>query len=103
MAYSKGEYYTDRERYVNGLTLALSPLRDFGLIRYGRFYSTDEEYVKVADMIGNSVFLNVTAMSKAEILKDVARVILQGDEKGIVPRSLVTDKNEMRHAAPLFR
>jgi len=102
---TRGTNFADREKYVNGLTLALNPLRDFDSIKYGHFYSTDEEYIKISDTIGSSLFLNVTALTKAQILKEVAKVVLQGEIKGpeIVPETLITDKNELRKIAPLFR
>lgn len=100
---TRGAYFTDRQHYIEGLQVALAPLRDFDAIRYGRFYSTEEEFIKISDTIGSSAFLNITALSKAEILKDVAKMVLQGDVKGIVPSSLITDKDEMRRVAPLFR
>ena len=101
---NRGAYFNERKNYVDGLTLALAALRDFGSIEYARTYTTEEEYIRITDTIGGCAFLDVTALSRAEILKDVARVMLIDELEGEhFPKSIITDKDKMRQIAPLFR
>ena len=98
-------YYDDRESYVEGLSIGLNALREFDGIEYTRKPLTGEEFVKISDLTGASMFLDVTKMTKAEILKDVAKVLLMGDidDSRIIPQSFITDKEQMLDVAELFR
>lgn len=98
-------YYDDRKAYVEGLTIGLNALREFDGIEYTRKPLTGEEFVKISDLTGASIFLDVTEMTKAEILKDVAKVLLMGDidDSRIIPQSFVADKEQMLDIAELFR
>ena len=100
---TRGAYFTDRKNYVDGLMLALAPIRDFDAIEYARTYTTEEEFVRITDTIGGCAFLDVTALTKAEILKDIARVLLLDELKGVhFPKSIITDIDRKRQIAPLF-
>lgn len=100
---NRGTYFTDRQKYVEGTcTMFMQPIRDFGEIRYGHSYSTDEEFVKISDTIGSSCFLDVTALTKAEIAKELCKVILL-DQTKVAPESVITSIEELRRIAPLFR
>lgn len=98
-------YYDDRKAYIEGLTIGLNALREFDGIEYTRTPLTGEEFVKVSDLTGASMFLDVTEMTKAEILKDVARILLMGEinDDRIIPKGFVTDKDEILAIAELFR
>lgn len=99
----RGEYYTDRRKFIEGTcTMFMQPIRDFGAIKYGHFYSTDEEFVKISDTIGSACFLNITALTKAEIVKEICKVILV-DQSKTMPGTLISDINKLRAIAPLFR
>lgn len=98
-------YYDDRASYIEGLAIGLNAIREFDGIEYTRKPLTGEEFVKISDLTGASMFLEVTKMTKAEILKDVARVLLMGDidDSRIIPQSFVADKEQMLDIAELFR
>ena len=51
------------------------------------------------------MFLDVTGMTKAEILKDVARLILMDDinDSAIIPVGFVSDEEEKLGIAELFK
>ena len=101
---NKGQIYTDKRDYVSALKAILEPVQDFEDIKYARSYVTEEEYVKISDQLGNAAFLDVTGMTKAELLKEVARVILLDELRGgCTPESVVTNIIEKRKVAPLFR
>lgn len=101
---SKGQNFSEKKDYIGTLRTALKPFQDFEDIRYARSYVTEEEFVKISDQLGNAAFLDVTGMTKAELLKEVARVILLDEIQGqFAPKSVVTDIERKRKIAPLFR
>ena len=102
---TNAEYYDLRKTYIEGaLQMALTPIRSFDGIEYTRKPLTGEEFVKISDLTGATMFLEVTGMTRAEILKDVAKCILLDDMElgGLVPESLVKDINLKREIARLF-
>lgn len=100
---TRGAYYTDRRRFVEGAcTMFMQPIRDFDAVKYGHFYSTDEEFIKISDTLGNACFLDVTALTKAEIVKELCKVVLL-DQSRVVPDTVISDINRLRTIAPLFR
>lgn len=101
---TRGAYFSLRRNYIEGLQVALAPVRDFDQIRYARSYSTEEEFVKISDTIGGSCFLNVTGLSNAEVFREVCKAVLIDDLKADrSPSSLILDTNKKRQIAPLFR
>lgn len=95
--------YEDKRRYVDGLNTHLAPMQDFDYIKYARSAITAEEYIKIADKIGGYVFIDVTASTTEDILKDVSRVVLNGELDGKhMPKGVITDKAKLRAIAPLF-
>lgn len=92
-----------RRSYIEGLSIALMAVKDFDAIEYTRTYD-GAEYVRISDIIGNALYLDVTRMTLAEILKDVARCLVAGERlEEIKPRGLVTDRERKRKAARAFR
>jgi len=102
---TKGAYYSARKEYVESMAPVLSALRDFGTLEYARTYTTEEEFVKIADTIGGCVFLDVTAVSEDEILKDIARIVLidEINPHKLTPKLVITDVEKKRAVSPLFR
>ena len=100
------EYYDIRKTYIEGaLQMALTPIRSFDGIEYMRKPLTGEEFVKISDLTGATMFLDVTGMTRAEILKDVARLVLMGDinDSAIIPIGFVSDEEEKLGIAKLFK
>lgn len=91
-------YAKEKREYAKKLNEIMSPIRDFGGIRYVNERSTGAEYLKVWDIVGEAQFLNVTGYSLEDVLKDIATLVL-----GRVPDSVVTSIDEKRLAARLFR
>lgn len=99
-----GNYVQAQRDYIEGaISKAMQALDDFSSVRYA-WSITGGEFVKISDTIGNVMFLDVTGMTRAEILKDVAKCILLDDMElgGLVPESLVKDINLKREIARLF-
>lgn len=92
-----------RRDYIEGLSVALMAVKDFDAIEYTRTYD-GAEYVRISDIIGNALYLDVTRMTLAEVLKDVARCLVAGDRlEEIRPHGLVTDRERKRKAARAFK
>ena len=104
-ANSKGAYYSARKEYVESMAPTLSALRDFGTLEYARTYTTEEEFIKLADTIGGCVFLDVTAVKEDEILKDIARIVLidEINPHKLTPKYVITDIEKKRSVSLLFR
>lgn len=103
---TNAEYYDLRKTYIEGaLQMALTPIRSFDGIEYTRKTLTGEEFVKISDLTGAAMFLDVTGMTRAEILKDVARLILMDDinDSAIIPIGFVSDEEEKLGIAELFK
>lgn len=103
---TNAEYYDLRKTYIEGaLQMALTPIRSFDRIEYTRKTLTSEEFVKISDLTGATMFLDVTGMTRAEILKDVARLILMDDinDSAIIPVGFVTDQDKKLGIAELFK
>lgn len=92
-----------RRDYVEGLAVGLMAVKDFDAIEYTRTYD-GAEYVRISDIIGNALYLDITRMTLAEILKDVARCLVVGEHlEGIRPKGLITDRERKRRAARAFK
>lgn len=96
---TRGMMLNNKREYVAMLGELLSVMPDFDSIKYANSYVTDQEYIKMGDTIGNVCFMNVTAFSEAEILRDVCKVIAAGD----LPFSIITDTATKKKIAHLFK
>lgn len=97
---TKGMLIANKKAYVEDqLGDVLSVLPDFGSIKYAYDRITEQEYIRIADDIGSVVFVNVTASSAGELLKDVCRIVA-GDNP---PFGIILDTDTKRKIAPLFR
>ena len=95
--------YNQKAQYVNEvLRCAMLPMDDFGSIEYARCSITEEEYIRVSDKIGGVAYLDVTAESMEDILKNVVKLIL-GAEMDLIPKGLITDKPKLKEVSALFR
>lgn len=95
----------DRRRtYVEDLNMMLEPLHGFDRIEYARAFMQDKEYVKISDIIGNVLFLDISGLTLSEILKEVAKSILIDEIKdpNIIPDSLVFEREDKLKIAELF-
>lgn len=96
---TRGTMLLDKRDFVHRLNDVFAVMDDFGSIDYTFSYITDQEYLRICDTIGSVVFLNVTAFSEAEILRDVCKIVAAGD----LPFSMIHDTATKRKIAPLFR
>lgn len=97
--------YRDRKKYIEEtLNAVIAPSKDYKRIDYVVQGITSQEYIRVSDRYGNCLFLDVTARSLEDILKDLSKLILNPDfmNEFPIPTSLVTGKEERYEAAELF-
>lgn len=97
-----------REYYINEILYnAMRPKKAFGGIKYARDPITDMEYVRISDIRGAAVTLNITAYTLEDILTDVCKVILVGvlgkHDKMQMPVGIVSDGDELIKISPLFK
>lgn len=95
---TRGMMLLDKRNFVEKLNDVFGVMDDFCEIRYACSYVTDQEYLKVSDTIGNVVFMNVTAFSESEILRDVCKIVASGD----LPFSIIHDTATKKKIAHLF-
>jgi hypothetical protein len=100
---SRAEYYRDRRAYIEGLWSGLKGFEDLESIRYAWSINTGNEYIRIQDSISNDIYLHVENLTKAEIFKEIARVVLQGDYDVCVPERLITEIGQKREVNALFR
>lgn len=90
--------YAEKKAYVEkDLAAALRPLRDFYKIEYARDAIQGDEYIKLTEAIGSVYFVNVTGNSEEAILKEVCRMALENNPKG-----LIRTKDKQREVNALF-
>lgn len=92
----------DRKEFVENIGTSLSAFQDFEAIRFAWSIKDEAEYVRIQDSINNDVFLRVDGLTKAEIFKEVCKVVLAGDVPECVPDRILTNNDEKRAILPLF-
>ncbi len=101
---TKGQGYSARAYFIEGTVYnLLKHKEDFDFIKYGRTLLKGKEYMRIGDIQGNAVTLDVTGRSLEAIAEDIARIILIGKEDIAPPDNIVTDQEEKRAIAHLFK
>lgn len=101
---NRGQVYASRKDFIeNGIGQIMAAKRDFDSIKYARSAVTDQEYVRVSDIFGKAMTINITGEDLEKILSDISRIILMGEEKVSVPSGVITDQDTLRKISPLFR
>lgn len=99
----KGAFYAARQAFIETVARQFfEPIGDFESIKYGHYYSTDEEFVRISDVFGATMVLDITALSTPEVVKELCKALVQ-DHGERMPSTMVLDKEKLRHIAPLFR
>ena len=92
-------YYARREYVEKALKEAFKPAIDFDDLKYMRNTVTEAEYIKYANTIGVTFYLDVTAYKDHEILNDISSLVLNYDQ----PKSVITDLPTLREVANYFK
>lgn len=100
---NRGQVYASRKEFIEeGIGMVMAAKRDFGSIKYARSSVTDQEYVRVVDVFGSAVTIDITGEDLERILSDMSRIILMGEERVNAPAGVVTDRDVLRAISPLF-
>lgn len=100
---NRGQVYASRKDFIeNGIGQIMAAKRDFDSIKYARSAVTDQEYVRVSDIFGKAVTIEITGNDLESILHDMCMVMLMGEEKNKAP-NCVTDNDTLRRISPLFK
>ena len=100
---TRGQDSTERKNFVeSAIGSLLKQKQDFAFIRYAKASGTENEYMRIGDIQGRAITLNITGMNFGEIMDDIARIILLPTEKIAPPANIVTDNSELRRIAPMF-
>lgn len=101
---NRGQVYASRKNFIEkGVGELMAAKKDFESIQYARSTVTDQEYVRVRDIFGKSVTIEITGEDLESILSDMSRVILMGEEKVSAPKGTIIDQDSLRKIAPLFK
>ncbi len=98
---NKGQVYASRKNFVESIGDLMAAKKDFLSIKYARSAVTDREYVRVHDIFGKEVTIEITGDDLEKILSDMCRIILMGEENVSAP-NCVTDMDMLRRISPLF-
>ena len=91
-------YTKEKRAYVEKLSEIMTPIQDFGGIKYVNDPRTGADYIKVWDVVGGAQFLDITGCSLENILEDVSMLVLKR-----IPDSIVRATEKKREIARLFR
>lgn len=98
---NRGQVYASRKNFVESIGELMAAKKDFLSIKYARSAVTDREYVRVHDIFGKAVTIEITGDDLEKILSDMCRIILMGEENVSAP-NCVTDMDMLRKISPLF-
>lgn len=100
---NRGQIYANRKNFVEeNIGLLMSVKKDYGYIKYARKDISDSEYMRIGDIFGNALTLDITGRSLEDIFEDVSRINLISKEKITPPDNIITDKETLRKIATLF-
>ena len=100
---NRGQVFESRKRYVeDGIGTIMTVKQDFAYIKYARQATTDAEYMRIGDIQGRAVTLDITAKSLEDIFEDISRINLVKKENIAPPSGIVSDPNVLRNISPLF-
>ena len=101
---NKGQIYQRRKEYIELILGAmLKPKTGFDSIKYGRYNKTDKEYVRLTDLRGNAVTLNITGEKLERVMEMICDYVVNGPSGDIVINYILFDDATLYSLAPLFK
>ena len=99
-----GQNYAQKRAYVEVLLSGvMRAKKGFHYIKYARATKTETEYIRIGDIRGMAITLNVTAMDLEDIMMVVCDYIVNGPGGRIVINYIVHRDEELLKAAELFK
>lgn len=101
---NKGQEFANRKKFIEGtITDFLKVKEDFEYLKYARRDLTESEYIRIGDVQGRAITLDITAMSLEEIIENISRLILVNKEKVNPPANIVSDPAILRAISKYFK
>lgn len=99
-----GQNYAQKKAYTEVLLAGVMGVKKgFHYIKYARAARTDTEYIRIGDLRGTAITLNVTALDLEDIMMVVCDYIVNGPGGRIVINYIVHRDEELLKAAALFK
>lgn len=99
-----GQNYAQKKAYIEVLLAGvMRAKKGFDYIKYARTQLTDEEYVRIGDLRGNAVTIDVTAFNLSEIMMVICDYIVSGPTGRYVLPRIVVDDDKLIKTARLFK
>lgn len=99
-----GQNYAQKKAYIEVLLSGvMRAKKGFDYIKYARTGLTDEEYIRIGDLRGNAVTIDVTTFDIEDIMMVICDYIVTGPTgKYVLPR-IVVDEDKLIKTARLFK
>lgn len=99
-----GQNYAQKRAYVEVLLSGvMRVMKGFDYIKYAREFQTEAEYIRIGDIAGRAVTLDVTAYSLNDIMMAVCDYIVNGPDGKTVIKSIIHDEDRLFKASRLFK
>lgn len=99
-----GQNYAQKKAYIEVLLSGvMRAKKGFDYIKYARTGLMDEEYIRIGDLRGNAVTIDVTAFGLEEIMMVICDYIVNGPTGDHVLPRIVVDDDKLFKTARLFR
>ena len=99
-----GQNYAQKKAYIEVLLAGVMRVkRGFHYIKYARAHNTEVEYIRIGDIRGFAVTLNVTALELEDIMMVVCDYIINGPSGKIVINHIIHRDEELLRASELFK
>lgn len=99
-----GQNYAQKKAYIEVLLAGvMRAKKGFDYIKYARTGLTDEEYIRIGDLRGNAVTIDVTTFGIEDIMMVICDYIVTGPTgKYVLPR-IIVDEDKLIKTARLFK
>ena len=99
-----GQNYAQKQAYVEVLLSGVMRVKTgFDYIKYAREFQTEGEYIRIGDLAGRAVTLDVTAMDLESIMMIVCDYIVSGPVGKIVINHIIYDEHKLIQTSKLFK
>jgi len=99
-----GQNYAQKRAYVEVLLSGvMRVMKGFDYIRYAREFQTEAEYIRIGDLTGRAITLDVTAFDLNDIMMAVCDYIVNGPDGKAVIKCIVHDEDRLIKASKLFK
>ena len=99
-----GQNYAEKKAYIEVLFNAIMRAKKgFDYIKYARTGMINEEFIRIGDLRGNAVTIDVTALGIEDIMMVVCDYIVNGPTGNHVLPRIIVDEDKLIKVANLFK